>query len=244
VNFNHINKQHMSVSKEDFQAKIDHVGENLYRAHVHLTIHEKMTDTLNERRSHYPDFLSWSRMAHYETGVQRLTRAYDDDSLGISKVINIFQSNYRFWGLEIDDTVEILNKEIEIDKSFLESDLLIESLKHLRDKAIAHTDSRLYPRKLSFSLEDLSEGSLILRHGEITTEEIESLPAEERKRRIREIDQRLYNALQQENNTLLGRAIPDFSGLIQLSEKGIEVCNRYIARVGSDPIALEFEDLL
>jgi hypothetical protein len=232
-----------TLSQEDYRAKIEHVGDNIYIAHRHLEIHEKMTDMMNERRPEYPEFFRWSRMAHYDAGVLRLVRAYDHDSLGLLKVVRAFQSNYRFWDIESDNDRRDLNQEIEADKSFLQEDPLVMSLKHLRDKSIAHTANQLYPQRLSFSLEEIFEGEVIFRDYEITTEEIDRLPPNEKKMRLFEANQRLFEALRKENNMILGGKIPQFNELLSLSKKGLEICRKYMTAVGINSINTEVNGL-
>lgn len=231
------------LSQEDYCAKIEHVGDNIYIAHKHLEIHEEMTDMMNERRPEYPKFFRWSRMAHYDAGVLRLVRAYDHDSLGLLKVVRAFQSNYRFWNIVGSSDEKALNREIEADISFLLEDSLVMSLKHLRDKSIAHTDNRLYPQRSSFSLEEIFGGEVIFRDSEITTEEIDQLPPEEKRMRLFEANRQLFKALRKENDTLLGGKIPQFNELRSLSKKGLKICRKYMTAVGIRSINTEVNGL-
>ena len=150
----------MSVSIEDFKVKINEVSGNLYLSHFHLKIHEKMTEQKNLRlnEEEYPPFFEWSRMANYEAGILRLTKAYDDDneSLGLLKVINTIQSNYRFWCNSNPDLPRTLDvKELEQDRSFVTTNQLVKGLNTLRNKVISHTDNRLHPKELNFVLDDV-----------------------------------------------------------------------------------------
>jgi hypothetical protein len=232
----------MSVSKENFSTKIEHVGENLYLSHFHLKIHEKMTVMLNERRDEYPDFFGWSRMAHYETGVLRLTRAYDGDNLGLLKAVKIFQSNYRFWGL-LGINEHPLNQEIEEDKVFLTQDSLVKKLVHLRNKAIAHTDNQLYPKKPGFNVSEIFGGSLMYKKGRLTTQEIESLPENERDKFLMQKHIEIFQALDDDRNKILGQEIPSFDQLYDLTKKGVDICNKYMVKLGIPSIDLRLEGI-
>ncbi|MDJ0674452.1 MAG: hypothetical protein QNJ36_03455 [Calothrix sp. MO_167.B42] len=231
----------MSVSREDFEVKINEVGENLYLSHFHLKIHEKMTEELNARLEEYPPFFDWSRMAHYEVGILRLTRAYDKNSLGLLKIINILQSEYRFWGLP-----DILDAEqLEQDKNFVtsENNKLVDSLIQLRDKVISHTDNKLHPRKLSFDIKEIYGGELIYRSNRITTEEIENLPREEKEKRLNQASNNLFLAIEKDKTEILGKPVPSFYQLYELTNKGIEICNRYMQKIGILPIELKLEGI-
>ncbi|WP_414530257.1 hypothetical protein [Nodularia chucula] len=87
----------MATTKENFESKIIELGESLYLSHFHLKIHEWMGKERNKRLNEYPPFFALSRMAHYETGVLKLARAYDEDedSLGLLKILNIIQSDQK-----------------------------------------------------------------------------------------------------------------------------------------------------
>jgi hypothetical protein len=233
----------MSVSKEEFTAKIEHIGDNLYIAHFHLKIHEKMTIELNKRLSSYPDFYGWSRMAHYEAGVLRLTKAYDKDSLGLFKVINIFQSNHHSWISVNPADAKTLKKEMENDLDFLNSEDLIQKLVHLRNKVVAHTDKQLYPQKLSFNIFEIYEGDWIYKDGRLTTNEIEKLPPNERDEVLMQKSLELYQAVSDERAQVLGQEVPSFSQFYELTEKGVDICNRYMARLGIDPIELKLSGI-
>ena len=184
----------MSVSKEDFTVKIQYVGQSLYEAHIYLRIHEEMTELSNQRPPEYIKYSSWSRMANYEAGLLRLIRAYDNDrmSLSVLKVISIFESNHRFWTLTSSSNLSV---EILRDKAFLEEDDTVKALKHLRDKSVAHTDSRLHPRRSGFSLNDIYGGEVLFKDNNMTTAELESLSPEKKKARMVEINRKLFQAL-------------------------------------------------
>lgn len=231
----------MSVSREDFEVKINQVGENLYLSHFHLKIHEKMTEELNARLEEYPSFFAWSRMAHYEAGILRLTRAYDKNSLGLLKIINILQSEYRFWGLP-----DILNAEqLEQDKIFVtpEKNELVDGLMQLRDKVISHTDNRLHPKRLNFDIQEIYGGELIYRESRITTEEIEKLPREEKENRLNQVSANLFLAIEKDSTEILGKQVPSFYQLYEITNKGVEICNRYMQKIGIPPIELKLEGI-
>jgi hypothetical protein len=231
----------MSVTKKEFEAKINEVGGNLYLSHFHLKIHEKMTEELNARLGEYPAFFDWSRMAHYKTGVLGLTIAYDRNSLGLLKIIHILQSDYKDWNL--DDTLD--NEQLEQDKNFVSRDKnqLVENLIHLRDKVISHMDSKLHPKKLDLNLQNIYGGELILQRGIITTEEIEKLPESEKNQRLRQASFDTFEALDKEKNKILGKQIPSFEQFYELTTKGIEICNKYMPKVGLHPIELKLEGI-
>ncbi|MGA9380694.1 MAG: hypothetical protein WBV73_18170 [Phormidium sp.] len=231
----------MSVSREDFEVKITAVGENLYFSHFHLKIHEKMTEERNARLEEYPPFFEWSRMAHYETGVLRLTRAYDKNSLGLLKILSIIESNYKDWNCS-----EVLDNQIlEQDKTFVMEDKnrLVKGLKQMRDKVISHTDSHLFPAELSFDLEQMYGGKLILRQERMSTEEIEKLPPKEKERILDEISTKVFRAALDEHSNILGVKIPSFCELYGLTSKGIEICNKYMMKLGMPPIELKLEGI-
>ncbi|NER26170.1 MAG: hypothetical protein F6J89_00465 [Symploca sp. SIO1C4] len=227
----------MSVSKKDFKAKINQVGENLYFSHCYFKIHEKMTEELNACLEEYPPFFYWSRMAHYEAGILRLTRAYDANSLGLLKMINILQSNYEFWGLT--DVIDI--NQLEQDTNFVEpkKNILVDGLVKLRNTTICHTDNKLHPRKLNFDIEEIYEGKLICREGRITTEEIERLPSEEKEKRLFLASCKLSQAMEKEEREILGKQIPCFFQFYELIDKGIQICNRYMQKLEMSSIELE-----
>ncbi|HBE34426.1 MAG TPA: hypothetical protein DDW76_03000 [Cyanobacteria bacterium UBA11369] len=232
----------MVVTREDFEVKINEVGENLYLSHFHLKIHEKMTDEKNARLNEYPRFFDWSRMAHYEAGVLRLTRAYDKDSLGLLKIINIIQSDYRFWSI----SEPLNNHQLEQDKKFVlpQENELVEGLLQVRDKVISHTDSRLFPKKINYDfLQEIYGGELILRQGRITTEEIENLPVEEKERVLNEVRAKGDLAIEEVDSKILGVKKPSFHELYQLTSKGIEICNRYMLKLGMPIIELKLEGI-
>ncbi len=233
----------MSVTQENFAAKIEHVGENLYLSHFHLKIHEKMTNMLNERRDEYPDFFGWSRMAHYETGVLRLTRAYDGDNLGLLKVVNIFQSNYSSWQLSGPINEQTLNQEIEKDRKFLMQDPLAGKLIHLRNKAIAHTDNKLYPKKPGFNVSEIFGGSLMYKEGRITTQEIEKLPEDKRDEFLMQKHFEIFQALDNDRNQILDQEIPSFDQLYDLTKKGVDICNKYMVKLGTPSVDLRLEGI-
>jgi AbiU2 len=233
----------MAVTREDFEVKINEVVENLYLSHFHLKIHEKMTDEQNARLKEYPPFFAWSRMANYEAGVLRLTRAYDQDSLGLLKIINIIQSDYRFWNIP-----EPLNKhQLEQDQKFVspQENELVKGLLQLRNKVISHTDSRLFPKRNNYNLiQEMYGGELIfLPQGRITTEEIEKLPTEEKERVLNEIGAKVDLAIEEDNSKILGVKTPSFNELYQLTSKGIEICNRYMLNLGIPIIELKLEGI-
>ncbi|MDY6902776.1 MAG: hypothetical protein SWZ49_32600 [Cyanobacteriota bacterium] len=230
----------MSVSREDFEIKINQVGENLYFSHFHLKIHESMTKALNNHFEEYPPFFDWSRMAHYEAGILRLTRAYDKNSLGLLKIIKILQSEYRFWGLP-----DILDAEqLEQDKIFVTPENeLIDGLIHLRDKVISHTDNKLYPKKLNIDIQNIYGGELIYRAGKITTEEIENLPKEEKERRLNRASNDFFLAVERNEGKILGKQVPSFHQFYELTHKGVEICNRYMQKLGIALIELKLEGI-
>jgi len=231
----------MSVTKEDFEAKIIEVASNLYLSHFHLKIHEKMTEQLNDRLEEYPPFFKWSRMAHYETGILGLTRAYDKNSLGLLKIINIFQSEYRRWNLS--DTLDI--KQLEEDRNFVTpaKNNLVDGLMQLRDKVVSHTDNNLYPRKVNFNIQNIYGGELIYIENRITTEEIEKLPKEEKQKYLNQVSANLFEAIQKDNTEILGKQVPSFEQLYELTNKGVEICNRYMENIGVSPIELKLEGI-
>ena len=228
-----------TLSLEDYRAKIKHVGETIYTAHHHLEIHEEMTDMWNERRPEYPKHFSWSRMAHYDAGVLYLTRVYDRNSLGLLKVIKLFRHHYASWSISNNSVEEEVSRSIEADISYLSDDPCVKSLKHLRNKTIAHTDNQLYPYRPSFDLEEIFGENLVFRDSELTTEAIDSLPPEEKKLRLAEANQKLLQALTKENSTTLGEKVPQFHELHSLSAKGLEICCRYMTAVGTNSISIE-----
>lgn len=231
----------MSVYKEDFKVKINEVAENLYLSHFYLKNHEKMTEQLNACLKEYQPLFALSRMANYEAGILRLTRAYDKNSLGLLKIINILQSEYRFWGLPdiLDD------KQLKEDKKFVtpEENELVDGLMQLRDKVISHTDNKLHPRKLGFDIQKIYEGKLIYQNNRITTEEIENLPPSEKEKRLNQASNNLFLAIEKDKTEILGKAVPSFSQLYELTNKGNEICNRYMQKLEIPPIKLKLEGI-
>lgn len=233
----------MTVPRENFEAKIEHVGENLYLAHFHLKIHEKMTVILNKKLDEYPEFFRWSRMAHYETGILRLTRAYDQGSLGLFKIINIFKSNYKYWALDNTINLKSLKQEIENDINFVTEDFLVKGLVHLRDKAIAHTDNQLYPSKPGFSISEIFGGSLVLKEGNLTTKQIEKLPIDKRSQLLTKKYFDLFQAIKYDETKILKQDTPAFPQLYELTTKGVDICNRYMLKLGIEQIDLQLEGI-
>jgi hypothetical protein len=235
----------MLNSKKNFEAKIEHIGENLRLAYVHLKIHEEMTKELTKRLDSYPKFFSLSRMAHYEVGILRLARAYDRNkhSLGLLKIVNMFQSQYDDWDLENIADATSLNREIEEDKNFLQYDSLIQELQHLRDKLIAHTDNKVYPRKLSFSIEEIYGDKLILKENRLTTKEIENLPVDKRDQLLMQKNHELFQAMRDDETKVLNQKIPSFLELYKLTQQGVNICNRYMMKLGIDLINLQLEEM-
>jgi AbiU2 len=229
----------MSVSREDFEVKINEVGENLYLSHFHLKIHEKMTEELNAPLKEYPSFFGWSRMAHYEAGILRLTRTYDKNSLGLLKIINILDSNYKSWGF----SYKLNDEQLEQDRDYVtsEKNKLVDSLMQVRDKVISHTDNRLHPRKLSFDIQTVYGGELICREKTITTEEIENLPREERQKRLTQVAFVLHQTIEKNNAKILDK--PTFEQLYELTSNGVKICNRYMQMIEILPIELKLDGI-
>lgn len=240
----------MAVSKEDFIEKINHVSTNLYQSHFYLRIHEKMTQQLNKHQienslSSLPEFFGWSRMAHYDAGILKLTLVYDatNGNLGIKKILNVFKSNYQFWNLSQRPDF----KELESDKSLVGyNDELVKGLIQIRTKLSSHNDSRLVPRRLKdFPLEEIYGGKLIFQDEGITTEEIEKLPELEKKQREQKISLELHQKLQEESKKVIGVKVPSFEndGFYILTRRGTEICNRYRSLLDLPKIKLESEGI-
>lgn len=235
----------MSVTEEEFKAKIIEVRDNLYCSHFHLKIHEKMTDEINARLGEYPPFIDWSRVANYKAGVLGLTIAYDKNSLGLLKIIDILQSNHSSWNLP--NSLDY-NKLAE-DRNFVspKTNPLVESLIHLRDKVISHTDSRLYPRMLSPKLQaklqaKYGEG-LTLQKGEVSQYKPESPLANKSQQGSNQESFDIFEELDKEKTQILGKRVPSFEQFYVLTTKGIEICNKYSPVVGLLPIELALEGI-
>lgn len=239
----------MAVSKEDFIEKINHVSRNIYLSHFHLKIHEKMTQQLNKYQvedslSSLPEFFGWSRMAHYDAGILKLTLVYDatGENLGIKKILNIFKSNYQYWNLpqkpdfkQWADDLRLVSREDELVKGLIQ----------IRNKLSSHTDSRLIPMRSKKSLIEIYGGKLIERNGEITTEEIEKLPKIEKTRRKQEISVELHQTIREESKKVLDVKVPSFEdkGFYILTARGIEICNRYRLLLNLPEIELKLDGI-
>jgi hypothetical protein len=234
----------MTITREKFELKIQELGESLYLSHFHLKIHEWMTHENNKRLEEYPPFFLLSRMAHYETGVLKLTRAYDDDedSLGLLKILNMIGSNYRYW--ECSETLD--NQILEKDKKFVTEDTLVKNLKHLRDKIIAHTDHRQFPSPIGDAIAKVYRkygDEFVWQQGRLTTEQIEKLPTVERDAILNQISEEIFKVFDDHDNKILGKDIPLFNDLYQLTTQGVEICNRYMQKLSIPPIELKLEGL-
>ncbi|MDM3856016.1 MAG: hypothetical protein PT120_14225 [Aphanizomenon gracile PMC649.10] len=232
------------ITRETFELKIQELGGSLYLSHFHLKIHEWMTHETNKRLEEYPPFFYLSRIAHYETGLLKLTRAYDNDkqSLGLSTVLNMIGSNYSDWGCS--ETLD--HKILEEDKKFIREDDLVKKLKHLRNKTVAHTDHKQFPSRIGNDIAKVYEKygtDFYLQQGRITTEHIEQLPTVERDIILNQISQELFGFLNYQENKILDKDIPVFSELYQLTTKGVEICNRYMEKLSIPPIELKLEGI-
>ncbi|MBE9206458.1 hypothetical protein IQ244_08000 [Nostoc sp. LEGE 06077] len=236
----------MTTTREKFESKIIELGESLYQSHCHLKIHEWMTHESNKRLNEYPPFFHWSRMAHFEIGVLKLTRAYDQDgdSLGLLKILNILESDYRHWGCS-----ETLNPQIiKQDKESVteKNNNLVKKLKHLRDKTIAHTDHRQFPSRISDDIAKVYKeygDELIWQQGRLTTEEIEKQPPAKRDANLHQMSEEIFQVFDNHENRVLGQEIPIFSDFYQLTTKGIEICNRYMQKLSIPLIELKLEGI-
>ncbi|MEA5579390.1 hypothetical protein [Anabaena sp. UHCC 0451] len=237
----------MTLTKEKFESKIIELGQSLYESHFHLKIHEWMTNEINKRLSEYPPFFYWSRMAHYETGVLRLARAYDEDedNLGLLKILNIIESNYRHWGCSENLDNKILKQDQEFVKA--KNNPLVQKLKHLRDKTIAHTDHKQFPSTISNELEKVYKkygDKLIFQDGRLTTEEIEKKPLAEKALTLQQMSEEVFKVVfEAHENKVLGKDIPVFSDLYELTNQGVEICNRYMQKLSIPLIELKLEGI-
>ncbi|MBD2515846.1 hypothetical protein H6G93_12630 [Nostoc sp. FACHB-973] len=236
----------MSITREKFESKIIKLGESLYESHFHLKIHEWMTNEINKRLKEYPPFFHWSRMAHYETGLSKLARAYDEDkdSLGLLKILNMIESNYRYWGVSESLDHQLLKQDKECVTE--ENNSLVKKLKHLRDKTVAHTEQKQFPSRISDDIAKVYEkygNELILYQGRLTTIEIEKLPPVERDAILRQRSQEVFQVFDDHENKILDEDIPLFSELYQLTSQGIEICNRYMQKLCIPPIELILEGI-
>ncbi|MBD2694150.1 hypothetical protein [Anabaena catenula] len=234
----------MTITRETFALKIQELGESLYLSHFHLKINEWMTHESNKRLQEYPPFFYLSRMAHYETGLLKLTRAYDDDldSLTLLKVLNMIGSNYRYWGCS--ETLD--HKILEDDKKFVREDNLVKKLKHLRDKTVAHTDHRQFPSRIGDDIAKVYKkygDDFYWQQGRITTEPIEQLPTVERNIILNQISQEVFEVVNHQENKILDKDIPAFSELYQLTTQGVIICNRYMQKLSMPPIELKLEGI-
>ncbi|MEH1817812.1 MAG: hypothetical protein V7L31_01720 [Nostoc sp.] len=236
----------MNISREKFESKIIELGESLYLSHCHLKIHEWMTHESNKRLEEYPPFFRWSRMAHYETGVLKLARAYDEDknTLGLLKILNMIESDYRYWGC----SEPIDNQMLKQDKKSVteENNILVKKLKHLRDKTIAHTDHKQFPSLISDDLAKVYRkygDEFIWQQGRITTEEIEKQPPAKRDATLHQISEEVFQVFDNHENKVLGKDIPVFSDLYQLTSQGVEICNRYMQKLSVPLIELKLEGI-
>jgi len=234
------------VTKKQFEAKIIELGDSLYQSHLHLKIHEWMTNELNKHLNEYPHYFRESRHAHYETGVLRLTRAYDHDkkTLGLLKILNIIESDYKDWGC----TETIDRKILEEDKKYVnkESNPLVKKLIHLRDKAIAHSEHKQFPSPMDDHIGEVYQNyaqkhglEWILKEGRLTIQEIEKKPNTEIKIISHETTMEVFQLMDDNENKILGGDIPIFSEFYELTTKGIEICNRYMKKLSIDTIELD-----
>ncbi|HYW21597.1 MAG TPA: hypothetical protein VE956_20300 [Nodularia sp. (in: cyanobacteria)] len=226
----------MTTTRENFESKIRELGDSLNLSQFHLKIHEWMGKERDKRLNEYPPFFALSRMAHYETGVLKLVRAYDQDkkTLGLVTILNIIQSDYRDWGC----SEPLDNKVMEQDKNFVTvtkgSNSLVEKLIHLRDKTIAHTDHRQYPSTMGNDITKVYKkygDEFIWRSGRLTTEDIEKKPTAERDAILNQISEEIFQVFDQHQNKVLGKDVPTFNELYQLTNQGIEICNRYMQKL-------------
>lgn len=237
----------MTLAREKFESKIIELGESLYQSHFHIKIHEWMTHESNKRLSEYPPFFHWSRMAHYETGVLKLARAYDEDedSLGLLKVLNMIESNYRYWGCKESLDNQILKQDKKTVTE--ENNTLVKKLKHWRDKAIAHTDHKQFPSIPSII--DISKicskygNEFIWYQNRLTTEEIEKQPPTKRDAILHQMSEEIFQVVDEHGNKVLGKDIPIFSELYQLTSQGVEICNRYMQKLSIPLIELKLEGI-
>jgi len=214
----------MSVSRKDFEVKINEVTENLWLSYSYLKICEKM---FKDREEYLPQIASLKEyppqiasleeysprlliMALYEAGTLRLTRAYDQNkqNLGLLKIIGIVKSHYKIWDLQDIDT-----NQLQEDKEFVtrEKNELVDRLIQLRDKAISHTQSSLH---CQISDSEIAE---ILKDG--------------------------FTAMEKNYNEILGKPRPSLCELFKLTNNGVEICNRYRQKIGLTPIELKSEGI-
>ncbi|MHC5717621.1 MAG: AbiU2 domain-containing protein, partial [Nostoc sp.] len=135
----------MNVIIADFESKIVALGNSLEQSRSHLKLSEWIKyKYINKYLKDYPSFYRLSYTANYEIGLLKLSRVYDEREgcLSLLKCLKIFDSHHKKWGL-----TNVNRVILEQDKKDVSSknNSLVNRLKHLRDKTLAHTDNKLYP---------------------------------------------------------------------------------------------------
>ncbi|ODG98988.1 hypothetical protein A4S05_06530 [Nostoc sp. KVJ20] len=235
----------MNCSRADFESKVIALGNILEQSSSHLKLSKWIRYTYtNKSLEDYPSFYHLSYIANYEIGLLKLSTVYDEDEdcLSLLKCLKIFDSHYKKWGLtNVDRSI------LEQDKNDISSknNPLINRLKHLRDKTLAHTDNKLYPspliKDLNYVCENLTEGGdkLIWVEDRITTKRIEELPTLEKEIRLKQISMKINEAWDKDDSKLLGKDILKLNEIDHLIEKAVNICNRYRKILSIYPIELK-----
>lgn len=236
----------MNVIRADFESKIVALGNSLEQSYSHIKLSEWIKYTyINKSLKDYPSFYHLSYIANYEIGLLKLSTVYDESEgcLSLLKCLDIFDSHYKKWGL-----INVNRVILEQDKKDISSknNSLVNRLKHLRDKTLAHTDNKLYPSPLIKYLNDVVYENLT-EHGDkliwvedrITTKRIEELPTLEKEIRLKQISMKINEAWDKDDSKLLGQDILKLNEIDHLIDQGVNICNRYRKILSISPIELK-----